>query len=241
MNPNHDLLTHINRAERTDIWEFRTTVTGDPRERIEQIKHVTGTWLAVKDNPQASPTLCALAVSALLKNSGYNPILTVNCRDCNRIALQSRLLGAMSLGITAILIESGIHPASGDDPHAKSVYDIDTVQLAGIAVGMSRRHQLLCGNTIDRATTLRVGVRLSPFKGNMQLQESMLRKYRDTPADFFVLETNDDMARFKKWYDSVYCKLCLSQIPIFICNSAGVKPEDNAIASQKGVAGWYYR
>src|SRR5271155_5549993 len=61
-----------------------------------------------------------VAASVLLEN-GIEPILQLTCRDRNRIALQSQLLGAAPLGITNILVLKGDDPTAGDQPDAKPV------------------------------------------------------------------------------------------------------------------------
>ena len=42
----------------------------------------------------------------------------MTCRDRNRIALQSDLLGASALGIRNVLVMTGDHPKFGDHPEA---------------------------------------------------------------------------------------------------------------------------
>src|SRR5271156_6617255 len=66
-----------------------------------------------------------IAASALLQN-GIEPILQVTCRDRNRIALQSQLLGAAALGLANVLVLKGDDPRMGDQPDAKPVFDLDS-------------------------------------------------------------------------------------------------------------------
>ena len=58
----------------------------------------------ITDNQRATMRLGSLAISRLLKEKGYEPILQMTCRDRNRLALQSDLLSAYVLGIENILI-----------------------------------------------------------------------------------------------------------------------------------------
>jgi 5,10-methylenetetrahydrofolate reductase len=60
---------------------------------------------------------------------GLEPIFQMTCRDRNRIALQSDLLGAWALGIRNVLALTGDLPALGDHPQAKGVFDLDSVTL----------------------------------------------------------------------------------------------------------------
>lgn len=85
----------------------------------------------VTDNQRAVMRMSPLAACCLLKQKGYETIMHLTCRDRNRLALQSDLLGAYALGINNILVMSGDHPAKGDHEGAKPVYDLDSVQLLG--------------------------------------------------------------------------------------------------------------
>jgi methylenetetrahydrofolate reductase (NADH) len=77
--------------------------------------------------------LGSLAASAKLKQSGIEPIYQTTSLDRNRIAVQSELLNACSLGIDNVLVLTGDHTPLGDHCSAKTVFDIDSVQLLKIA------------------------------------------------------------------------------------------------------------
>src|SRR4051812_14843637 len=64
----------------------------------------------VTDGASARAHLDALVSAYLLQQHGVEPILQITCRDSNRIALQSKMIGAAALGITNILM------LTGDDP-----------------------------------------------------------------------------------------------------------------------------
>jgi 5,10-methylenetetrahydrofolate reductase len=87
----------------------------------------------VTDNQSAVMRLGSLAASVLLQQAGIEPIYQLTCRDRNRIALQSDLLSACTLGIDNVLCLTGDHLKMGDHPTAKGVFDIDSVQLLDIA------------------------------------------------------------------------------------------------------------
>jgi methylenetetrahydrofolate reductase (NADPH) len=83
----------------------------------------------VTDNQTAVVRLCSLAACALLKAEGLDPVFQIVTRDRNRIALQSDVLGASALGIRNILCLTGDHQSFGNQPEAKGVFDIDSIQL----------------------------------------------------------------------------------------------------------------
>lgn len=85
--------------------------------------------LNVTDNQAAVMRMSTLAACVHLKLAGFEPVLQVTCRDRNRLALQSDLLGAASFGITNVLALTGDHVVVGDHPEAAAVFDLESVQL----------------------------------------------------------------------------------------------------------------
>jgi len=88
------------------------------------------TAVNVTDNQGANMRLCALVLAGELQRRGIETVLQVTCRDRNRVALQSDLLGAAALGIENLLILSGDHSKFGDHPDARPVFDLDSVQCS---------------------------------------------------------------------------------------------------------------
>jgi methylenetetrahydrofolate reductase (NADPH) len=103
-----------------------------------------------------------IAASALLQD-GIEPILQLTCRDRNRIALQSQLLGAAALGITNILVLKGDDPTAGDQPDAKPVFDLDSAGLAATAVSIRDQGQLPNGRKVGGEAHFFVGVADAPI------------------------------------------------------------------------------
>src|SRR3989304_6449454 len=83
----------------------------------------------VTDNQRAVMRLSSLACSVILLKEGIDPVFQMTCRDRNRIALQSDIMGASVLGIKNIIALSGDHVSFGDHREAKAVFDLDSVQL----------------------------------------------------------------------------------------------------------------
>lgn len=98
---------------------------------VEHAKALNGVVDAINvtDNQGANMRISPLAASSLLLREGVEPIMQLTCRDRNRLALQSDLLGAAALGITNILALTGDHISFGDHREGKAVFDLDSVQL----------------------------------------------------------------------------------------------------------------
>ena len=67
----------------------------------------------VTDNQTAVVRMSSIAASALLLAEGLEPVMQMVCRDRNRIAIQSDILGASALGIRNCLCLSGDHQSFG--------------------------------------------------------------------------------------------------------------------------------
>ena len=90
-------------------------------EAKEYLSNITA--VNVTDNQSSAMRMGSLPACVMLKNAGLTPILQLTCRDRNRIALQSELLGAAALGIDNILCLTGDHTKMGDHPGAKPVFE----------------------------------------------------------------------------------------------------------------------
>lgn len=110
----------------------------------------------ITDNQRAVMRMSPLAACRILEQEGYETIMHMTCRDRNRIALQSELLGACALGIHNVLVMSGDHPAKGDHEGAKPVYDLDSVQLLGLIQELNRGYDF-SGNRLKGSTEFFAG------------------------------------------------------------------------------------
>src|SRR5437879_1868013 len=96
----------------------------------------------VTDGAGARAHLGALASAVVLLQSGIEPVLQITCRDRNRLALQSDMLGAATLGIRNLLMLRGDDPSAGDQPETKPVFDLDSRALIETAIGIRDRGEL---------------------------------------------------------------------------------------------------
>jgi len=86
------------------------------------------------DSPlQFSP----LALSSLLIRKGIDPIPGLSCRDRNRIALQSDLLGLRAIGVTSLVLDEGSRVRAGDEPGARPIFDVNCRELVAMANAMN--------------------------------------------------------------------------------------------------------
>jgi len=129
----------------------------------------------VTDCQRSMVRMSALAMAKLLLDSGFEPILQLTCRDRNRIALQSDLLGAYALGVKNLCLMTGDFTTLGDQPDAKPVFDLHSVQLIELARSLNGG-RLLNGKPLDSPTDFLIGAVFNPFAGPERLQLLKLKK-----------------------------------------------------------------
>jgi len=115
----------------------------------------------VTDNTAAVVRAGSLPVCRLLYELGHDPVMQLTCRDRNRIAMQSDLMGAHMLGIRNILCLTGDYPTVGDHKDAKPVYDLDSVQVMQLVEGLNSGRDL-AGHKLDGATAFTIGAAVTP-------------------------------------------------------------------------------
>jgi 5,10-methylenetetrahydrofolate reductase len=115
----------------------------------------------VTDNTAAVVRAASLPVCRLLYEIGHDPVMQLTCRDRNRIAMQSDLLGAHMLGIRNILCLTGDYPTVGDHKEAKPVYDLDSVQVMQLVRGLNNGRDM-AGNKLDGLTVFSIGAAVTP-------------------------------------------------------------------------------
>lgn len=132
---------------------------------VEQARHLKGHVVAanVTDNPLGIVIMNTLAPCYIMQSEvGIEAVYQVTCRDRNRIALQSDILGAAALGLRNVLALTGDHPRRGDHPQAKAVFDLDSVQLTGLLRRMIDEGVDMAGNELRGKPRMHVGVAISP-------------------------------------------------------------------------------
>ena len=117
----------------------------------------------VTDGASARVHMSSMAAAAALASSGIEPVMQVTCRDRNRIALQSDLLGAAALGVRNVLILRGDDPGAGDQPDAKPVFDFESRDLIQVAAAMRDKAVLPSGRPIEDALPIFIGAADTPF------------------------------------------------------------------------------
>jgi len=166
---------------------------------ISSIGSVTA--INVADNPHG-PIMSSLAGSVALSRAGVEPVYQIVTRDRNRIALQSDLLGAVSLGIRNVLCLSGHHQMLTGSPESSNVYDIDSIQLIAAITQMREQGILLDGTKIEGAFPVLIGAVANPFMRPLELNILRLAKKVEAGAEFIQTQAIFDIDAFNQWIDA---------------------------------------
>lgn len=189
----------------------------------------------VTDNQRAVMRMSPAAACSILQREGFETIMHLTCRDRNRLALQSELLGASALGVNNILVMSGDYPTKGDHAGAEPVYDLDSVQLLELIRKLNRGFDF-SGNRLEGRTDFCAGA-----VTNTELNEPALIKLQKkikSGARFIQTQAVFDADSFSGFMDEIGSKL--QGTPGRVRIIAGIIPlksEKSARFLNKNIAG----
>ncbi len=153
----------------------------------------------VTDNQTAIVRMSSIAACVHLLNIGIEPVMQMVTRDRNRIALQSDIMGAYSLGIKNILCLSGDHQTFGSQPDAMNVFDIDSMNLVRTVRNMRKDGKDMRGFELENPLRMFIGAAANPFADPFEYRVIRLAKKIDAGVDFIQTQCVYNMDRFKKW------------------------------------------
>jgi 5,10-methylenetetrahydrofolate reductase len=156
--------------------------------------------LNVTDNQSSVMRISSLSVAHLIKEKGGESILQMTCRDRNRLALQSELLGAHILGVHNVLCLTGDYVSVGDHPQAKPVFDLDSVQLLQ-TVGLLNQGKDLSGSDLQGKTNFLAGAVVTPEADPIEPQLVKFRKKIAAGARFIQTQAIYDLEKFKRFME----------------------------------------
>jgi len=167
------------------------------RKRARELKgHIDAAYIT--DNQTATVRMSSIAAALLVLGEGVEPVVQMVCRDRNRIAIQSDLLGAYALGLRNLLVLSGDHQTFGNHPGAKNVYDVDSVQLLqglqGLADGV-----FMGGSACKVPPKFFLGGAGHPFADPQELQIMRVKKKIDAGARFITTQAVYNVEKFAEW------------------------------------------
>jgi methylenetetrahydrofolate reductase (NADPH) len=171
------------------------------REKSKYFKGVVDA-VNITDNQTAVVRLSSIASAKILLDEGVEPIIQMTCRDRNRLAIQSDLLGAAALGIHNLLCLTGDYQKFGDQPEAKGVFDLDSIQLVATAAKMNSGF-LLSEQEMKKTPDFVIGAAANPFAEPLEMRIIRLHKKVQAGARFIQTQPVFDMNIFNNWMEKV--------------------------------------
>lgn len=169
---------------------------------IQKIRELKGLVDAVNftDNPSARLRMCSMVACKISLDLGVEPMLQMTCRDRNRIAIQSDLLGAHALGIRNLLVMTGDHPFLGDHKEAKPVYDIDSSTLIKLVNNLNKGMDIN-GNKLDGKTEFFCGAVVNPNAEPIEPQLKRFEQKLRIGAKFFYTQMIFEAGKLERFME----------------------------------------
>ncbi len=179
--------------------------SANPDDILTAVKHLAGHCDAINatDGSGAHCHMSSVAISTLLHQQGFDPILQVSCRDRNRIAIQGDVLGAAALGARNVLCLTGDDVTAGDHPQAKRVFDFDCMHLLRTLRIMRDKSMFLSGRKIINPPNIFLGAASNPFAMPFDWRPLRLAKKIEAGADFIQTQYCYDIPRLKEFMKRV--------------------------------------
>jgi methylenetetrahydrofolate reductase (NADPH) len=169
------------------------------------------------DNSAAVARMSPVAAAAIVARCGLPPLVQLTCRDRNRIALQSDILGAAAVGAAGIVCMWGDPPETGNHPDAKGVYDLTTLDLLRAVAGLNSG-RFISGDRVSSPPDLLAGAVITPEDSDASVQN--LTAKVDAGAAFVQTQIGYDLATFEAWMRRVHSAGLHERVRIL----AGVAP-----------------
>ena len=217
-------------TELFDQGEFVVTAEVGPPKGIhlghlveEAKEYLSGiTAVNVTDNQSSVMRTSTLATCAMMKQAGLTPIYQATCRDRNRLALQSDLLGAAALGIENILCLTGDHTKMGDHPGAKPVFDLDSVSLLHTASQLEKGLDLAGNALVGEPPKFAKGAVVSPISDSVDAQLAKMERKVMAGADYFQTQAVFEPEKFIKFMEKAKQFGKPVQLGVIIPKNAGM-------------------
>jgi methylenetetrahydrofolate reductase (NADPH) len=157
----------------------------------------------ITDGQSAMTRMASWAGCIGLMQAGLEPVMQLQCRDRNRIALQADMLGAGAVGIPNMLFLTGDHQRYGDHPDARGVFDLDSTQLIWVASTLRDKHHTLSERKLSVSPRWFIGAVENPFAAPQQYRAERVGKKIAAGAQFVQTQLVFDLDVFRRWIQQV--------------------------------------
>ncbi len=170
--------------------------------------HVDGVLLT--DNQFGQLHMSTLAAAALLIANGVDPIMQLSCRNRNRIALLSDLLGAGALGVTSLMLVKGNHVPDGFNPRPKAVLDLDATELIATAT------QIRTDEGLPALADFYVGGIVTAHRPEPDWTPRILLRKVEAGAQFMMTNVCMDVSTLRSWFRQLVAAKILRRVAMIV-------------------------
>jgi 5,10-methylenetetrahydrofolate reductase len=141
------------------------------------------------DNALGRVKLSGLVFASMVKSRLDIPVvLNVSCRDRNRFALRSDLLGAGALGIDAVVALRGDRMPADGSAGARPVHDLDPISLLKIVCDLNRGDTGEGMRLLKTLPKLLPGVVANPNRKDLEREFELLARKAEAGARFVITQ-----------------------------------------------------
>ena len=153
----------------------------------------------ITDNQTAVVRMSSISVAVMLMEMGLEPNIQMTCRDRNRVAIQSDLLGASALGVKNLLCLTGDHQVFGNHPMARNVFDMDSLGMLMMVKAMRDEGIVQSGDKMDIPPRFFLGAAANPFADPFDFRPYRLAKKVKAGADFIQTQLIYNVPKFAEY------------------------------------------
>ena len=169
------------------------------REKAQLLKGCVDA-VNITDNQTAIVRMSSIGSAAIMMEEDLEPVIQMTCRDRNRLAIQSDLLGAHALGMHNLLCLSGDHQSFGNHPTSKNVFDMDSLQMVHMVAEMRDEGVFQSGDKFKgKRAKFFIGAAAAPFADPIEYRPYRLAKKIKAGANFIQTQLVYDVGEFRKY------------------------------------------
>ena len=195
----------------------------NPEPLLKRLSALAGHADAINltDNALGRVKMSGLVFGSLIKSRlGIPVVLNFSCRDRNRLALKSDLLGVAALGIDAVVALTGDKLAArvpNEQSGASAVHDLNSVSLLRMIAALNRGDTGEGKALLKKLPELVAGSVANPNRGDIAREFVLLKRRAEAGAKFVITQPVFEAAtarRFLAHANTLGVKVMLGILPV---------------------------
>ncbi|MBI4200334.1 MAG: methylenetetrahydrofolate reductase [Chloroflexi bacterium] len=198
---------------------------------VAEVRQVGAELVCVASNPGKSVRVDSAVMTSRVKEAGGPEVVfNLACRDMNRLALQSYLLGAHLLGLENVLVVRGDAFTEQERTLVKEVNDYRPTELI-LAIKRMNEGVDFRGLKLRRPTAFCVGASIDLSAPDVARQAVLAQEKMEAGADFFLTQAFYEVARAQRFLEA-YLRLTGTEFPRPVFYGLQVPTQDGVALSR---------